>query len=143
MTHALIGVFLQVIVWYWFLSASTALTQNIVLRLPSVKTRLGIKPVPGDSDRPFRDILATAHKRYWLREPRTPKPNPTKSDSTNFGTTKFDTVKAKDSIAEPPKPKKLKIRDEEAKQLERELWTKIKTKYLWGKRKDGEEKASK
>lgn len=52
---------------YWMVSALYGLGQNILLKIPSARRTLGIRPSKGDSDTPFLDMREEFVERYIKR----------------------------------------------------------------------------
>ena len=54
---------------YWSMSSSYGLVQNIALKLPKVRRKLGIPRTPSESKHPFRDLaeIVEEKSRMFIR----------------------------------------------------------------------------
>ena len=58
---------LQAMSLYWSVSAFYGLSQNILLKIPSARRALGIRPSKSDSATPFQDMKEEFVERYVRR----------------------------------------------------------------------------
>ncbi|KAK2178353.1 hypothetical protein NP493_546g02001 [Ridgeia piscesae] len=54
---------------YWTCSSLYGLTQNILLKCPSVRRAVGLPKMPSESSTPFRDMWEIAQEKYLRKKP--------------------------------------------------------------------------
>jgi len=64
MTHVYKSIgFLQAMTLYWATSSTYGLLQNIILRFPKVRRKVGIPITPSESQHPFKDLAGILNEK--------------------------------------------------------------------------------